>query len=155
MDITAQIPLRVVAHLVGVSLDFQAEFKGLADSILATHAPAGDVDPKLALAGLEIVRDIIQTKRDNPSDDFISNLVQVADDGDTLSIDEVMAFVASLLTAGPDTTAHYLNFAIYTILQNADFIPKIQGDDSMIDIAITEALRLNYFGHSGGVRFAK
>lgn len=155
VDITNEVPLKIVAELVGVPLSFQREFKGLADSIIATYTPTEAPAPALAFEGIKIVRRVIEDRRENPTDDFISVLIQTADeDGDKLTIDEVMAFVASLLTAGPDTTAHYMNFAIYTILKNKEVIAELRENPDLIEFAIAEATRLNYFTHSGGVRFA-
>lgn len=155
VEATNIIPLRIVAALVGVPLDYQREFKGLADSILATYSPTISSDPVLALKGLHIVRKVIEDRRDSPGDDFISVLVQTSEeDGDRLSIDEIMAFVASLLTAGPDTTSQYLNCALQTCLEVPGLARTLQEKPELIPQALTEALRVNYFAHSGGVRFA-
>ena len=154
-DVTRSIPLRVIAALVGVSEDYQREFKGLSDTILATYSPTIQADRVLAHKGLKIVREVIESRRDNPTDDFISVLIQTADeDGDRLNIDEVMAFVASLLTAGPDTTAHFLNFTLQTCLTEPGLKEQLNADPALIPKAVTEAARVNYFAHSGGVRFA-
>ena len=150
-----KIPLRIIAALVGVPETYQRQFKGLADSILATYDPAIETDRALAHHGLQIVREVIESRRDTPTDDFISALIQTADeDGDRLSIDEVMAFVASLLTAGPDTTAHFLNFTLQTCLTEPGLKEALSADPGLIPNAITEASRVNYFAHSGGIRFA-
>lgn len=155
-EITAEIPLKITSELVGVSSSYRNEFKGLADAIMATYAPEGNIDYQLAKSGIETVKAVILARRENPRDDFISVLVQTADeDGDRLSIEEVMAFVASLMTAGPDTTQHFLNFAIQTFITHPEVIPRINKNPEIIDDAITEALRMNYFSHSGGVRFAR
>lgn len=155
-DITAEIPLKITSELVGVDTSYRKEFKGLADAIMATYAPEGDINYSLAKSGIDTVKAVILDRRENPRDDFISVLVQTADeDGDRLSIEEVMAFVASLMTAGPDTTQHFLNFAIQTFITHPDVIPQINENPQIIDDAITEALRMNYFSHSGGVRFAR
>jgi hypothetical protein len=68
-------PLRVIAALVGVAPNYQREFKGLADSILATYTPTINADRVLAHKGLQIVREVIESRRDNPTDDFISVLI--------------------------------------------------------------------------------
>ncbi|HEY9034453.1 MAG TPA: cytochrome P450 [Pseudomonadales bacterium] len=154
-EVIHAIPLRVIAALVGVPETYQREFKGLADSILATYSPTIDSDRALAQQGLQIVREVIESRRDKPTDDFISVLIQTADeDGDRLSIDEVMAFVASLLTAGPDTTAHFLNFTLQTCLAEPGLKEALIADPGLIPNAVSEASRVNYFAHSGGVRFA-
>lgn len=155
VDIIKSVPLKAIAELAGVEISYSRQFKGLADSILATYSPAPESDPALAIEGIHIVRKVIEERRENPQDDFISVLVATADeDGDRLSIDEVMAFVASLLTAGPDTTAYYLIHVVYTLLQHQDVVQQLIAQPELIDNAITEATRLSYFAHSGGIRFA-
>ncbi|CAA0125613.1 Epothilone C/D epoxidase [BD1-7 clade bacterium] len=156
VEVSKEVPLKIIAELVGVPTNFQREFKGLAEAILATYMPTEAPDPALAFEGIRIVKSVIQDRRDNPRDDFISTLIQTADeDGDRLSIDEVMAFVASLLTAGPDTTTHFINSVIYTIVQHPEVIAELKADPSLIDNTVTESNRVNYFAHSGGIRFAK
>ena len=99
---------------------------------------------------------VIEDRRENPGDDFISVLIATADeDNDRLSIEEVMAFVASLLAAGPDTTWHYLNSTLHTLLSMPEVVARLQQQTDRIPDAITEAQRYDYFAHSGGVRFAR
>ena len=156
IDITQDIPLNIIAGIVGVEPAYHKEFKGLGDSILATYNPAHPSDPALAEAGIKLTRALIEDRRQNPTDDFISVLVQTADeDGDKLSVDEVMAFVASILTAGPDTTQHYLNQTIRTLLLHPETYQTVRQQPALIPQAITECQRINYFAHSGGIRFAK
>lgn len=156
VEITEQVPLTIIARLVGVPLNYQPQFKGLADAIMATYMPTQAPDPAVAMEGVHIVREVIEARRDNPGDDFISVLIATADeDNDRLSIEEVMAFVASLLAAGPDTTWHYLNTTMETLLKHPEAITRLRQEPARIPDAITEAQRYNYFAHSGGVRFAR
>ena len=54
----------------------------------------------------------------DPGDDLISRLVEAADEGDRLSEDEVVAFVALLLVAGHETTANMLGNGLVALWRN-------------------------------------
>lgn len=154
VQVTQHIPLVVMGRLVGISPDDFPKFKGLSDSIMATYSTS-ETDPKLALEGIEILKGIIASRQQNPNGDFISQLLQKSEeDGDALSLDEVMAFIGSLLAAGADTTRHFLNANTLVFLREQGTLQLLKDQPELVPDAVSEAARVNSFSHSGGVRFA-
>lgn len=155
-DLAGQVPLTVISEILSIPASEYSKFEGLSNAILASYMPRDNVNIDLANAGLQLLRELIEKRREKPEEDFVSDLVQAADDdGEQLSIHEVMAFIGSLVVAAPDTTRDYINAAIYEIWQRPQVLSRLQTDPQLIVPAINESQRMRYMAHSGMVRFAK
>ena len=98
----------------------------------------------------------IRRRRADPTlaegDDILSLLLRTTtEEGDLLSDKEVRDQLVTLLIAGHETTATTLAWAVELLLQNPQALEKVRqsirdshtgGDDSYIDAAISETLRL-------------
>jgi cytochrome P450 len=175
--------LLALAKYIGVPPDFQNEFEGLSLSILSNYDPTLKFDIDLAMAGLSMIKGLIEEKKNDAQSlitdyenmnntefsldeyvadktkDFLTSLmikVIKSDEGQKITEAEALSLVASALAAGADTTLHHINWAISNILKNPQVIPEILADDSkkLLDNAVVEAFRWDNLAHSGSVRFA-
>jgi cytochrome P450 len=85
----------------------------------------------------------ILERREQPTDDFLSEIVevQVARDGE-LDMPYLLAEVANLFAAGNATTAHMLASAMLLLLQHPAELERIREDRSLIPTMLEEAMRL-------------
>jgi cytochrome P450 len=98
------LPAMVIAELVGIPEGDRSQFIKWADDAITAAGPDSSgyaqSDPELR----EYVLSIIDQRRKSPGEDLLSQLIQVHDGEDRLSIDELVALVRQLIIAGTDTT---------------------------------------------------
>lgn len=89
------------------------------------------------------MKDLIAAKRQQPQDGFISQLVQLEANGDTLDEQELMAMVGLLIFAGHETTSNLISIGTLMLLNHPHQLAALQADPSRIPAAVEELLRFN------------
>ncbi len=69
---------------------------------------------------IDYVRDLVAFRRSTPQQDLITELVQVADEGDRLTEDEIVSTVIVLLNAGHEATVNTLGNGMRALLTHPD-----------------------------------
>jgi cytochrome P450 len=88
-----------------------------------------------------------------PTEDLLSDLVHVSDEGDRLSEDELVSMAFLLLFAGHETTVHLLGNAVYQLLTNPKQQELLRGDPGLLPGAVEEFLRIASPIHIATLRF--
>jgi len=83
---------------------------------------------------------IAADRRAHPKDDLISVLAQ-AEEGDALSIGELLSFVALLLIAGNETTTNLIGNGVKALLAHPDQLDRVMADPSLVPALVDEVLR--------------
>jgi cytochrome P450 len=150
MDLVEQfnyeLPFNVIAHILGVpSTDFP-EVKRLAWDF----ARAGEkvVTPDVAQRGdaaargfIELFEDLAEQRRRRPTDDLITSLVQVEEDGDRLSRTELVANCILLMQAGHETTQDLLGNAMVALFRDPAQLARLRDHPELMSPAVEEFLR--------------
>ncbi len=102
---------------------------------------AAEQQRRLHLA--EYFRVEIEERRDHPTDDFLTEIVQaqVARDGE-LDLPYLLAEVANLFAAGNATTAHMLASTVLLLVQHPGELERVRADRSLISPLLEESMRL-------------
>src|SRR5581483_1936717 len=87
------------------------------------------------------IAQLIAEKRHHPQNDLISQLVQIEEEGDTLSEPELLSMVGLLMVAGHETTSNLIGSGMLALLDHADKLEMLKPDLSLIPQAIEELLR--------------
>jgi len=87
--------------------------------------------------------DHLQSLREHPGDDLMSQLIQVADEGALLDETELQATAGLVLAAGFETTVNLLGNGIRLLLNSPDQLAKLAADPSLWPNAVEEILRLD------------
>ena len=146
----AEIPPTVVTQLLGVSASESAVFRAWA--IEAHHlgfSPPTLSDEELLRLSREMVnfdrflRQQIAERRESPRDDLISYFVHATgDEGEPQLTDpELIGVIASMVTAGSDTTSTLIGHAIYVLLTQPEIRRDVEADRSLVKNLIEETLR--------------
>ncbi len=85
----------------------------------------------------------IAARRARPRDDLLSDLVAVADDGDRLTPDELVATLVLILIAGHETTANLIGNAVVALDDEPAARERLAQDPGVADTAVEEMLRLD------------
>ncbi|MEU0396620.1 cytochrome P450 [Streptomyces sp. NPDC006208] len=151
------LPIMVICKLLGVPAEDRDRFRGYVDGFLSvTKMPPEEVG-KCRQNLWKYLGDLIESKRENPGDDLVSELIRVRDDEDDsrLNEHELHFWTQGLLIAGYVTTASQIGTGTAVLLHHPEFVRAIQADWSLVPSTVEELLRTQIMGSSvGTMRYA-
>jgi cytochrome P450 len=147
------LPVRVIAEVMGVGQERHAQLKAWSDERTYLVAQRGDarspehaqrIQEARAANGrlLDYFVEEGRTRRAEPVDDLISDLVRANDGDDALTEAEVAAVCALLLTAGNVTTTNLLGNLLGVLANDPALYARLRSDRTLVGQAVEEALRL-------------
>lgn len=87
------------------------------------------------------IHDLLDMRRENPGDDFPSDLLRLQSEGADISGEEIAGVLYSTLFAGHETTSTFMGNYVMTMMHNRDAWEAIKADHSLIPNAVDEMLR--------------
>jgi cytochrome P450 len=87
------------------------------------------------------LEEIIEHRRREPQDDLITLLVQAEEEGDRLTVDEMVVMVIAVLVGGNNSTAHLLGNAIVTLARYPEQRERLRQNPELARTAVEEVLR--------------
>lgn len=140
------IPFAVISRMLGIPETDHARIRELSGLLVRTLEPIGDPDLLAAInrARLEmqdIVRGLIDDKRERPGEDLLTALIAAEQDGDRLSDEELVAQVVLLYVAGHETTVNLIGNGTLALLNAPDELKKLRESPQVAANAIEEMLR--------------
>ncbi|OBH10556.1 hypothetical protein A5695_21775 [Mycobacterium sp. E1747] len=142
-DVTRPFPLLVIADMLGVPREDQAQLLRWSDAITSLQG-AADAGGALATAVEEMgtyLTNYIGARRADPGDDLISRLIKTEVDGVSLTDTEVLVSFAELMVAGNETTRSTLAAAILLLIEHPDQLSELRANPELADNAAEEVLR--------------
>lgn len=137
-------PVHVITELVGVPPKDRARFQRWVHAIVLSPNLFNMVRIVPALwKFMRYVRQLSDEKRTNPGEDLLSELVQIEDEGDHLSKDELVAMVFLLLIAGHETTVSLIANGTLALLTHPEELEKLRMEPELIGSAVEEMLRFD------------
>ena len=141
VDYAQHIPVRVIAHMLGVPEDDGDRFRHWIHLILEV----GISDESVILPALQEMSMYfgaeIQKRAGNPGDDLISFLMKARIDGQPLTPPHIIGSLRLLLIAGIDTTWSAIGASLWHLATHAEDRRRLAADDSLMPTAIEEFLR--------------
>ena len=132
------IPALTICELLGVDPEDRDEFQRLATGrfdLMGGMAPSfGAMNESMSYFDR-----IVKKQRENPGDDLLGMIVQ--EHGDTVDDRELTEMADGLLTGGLETTASTLALGIVVLLQDREWLRRVQEDDEAVKKFVDEALR--------------
>lgn len=145
-EIAAQIPARIIAEILGIP---RSDLPVFMQWISDTAASLGFIDPNQReqienslVAFNTYVGDLLDQRRANPQDDFLTDYVRATASEGELSEREIRTQVLGLILAGSDTTRGSLCLTLAHLLQHPDQWRAFCADpDGMKKGVVAEGLR--------------
>jgi cytochrome P450 len=142
-DLVAQftftLPLRVIAHVIGIPIADYDRFHRLGLAVLSiADRPMEAVAAANEL--VDVLRPILQQRRRTPADDLLSILLHAEVEG-RLTEEEVLSFLRLLLPAGAETTYRLIGSLLYGLLAHPEQLADVVAERALLDAAIEETLR--------------
>nr|QLG04877.1 PulP [Streptomyces sp.] len=146
----APLPIAVICELLGVPLIDQDRFRGWVAAQLS-----GDPErlAEAAPALLGYLDELVASKRTNPSEDLLTDLVHASDGDDKLSAQELVSMAFLLLVAGHETTVNLIGNGVLALLRHPDQLAALRADRSLLPGAIEEFLRYEGPVNTASLRF--
>lgn len=133
-------PVHVIAGMLGMPEKDIPVFHGLTvDLISVAFDWERGLEASRKLA--EYLTPIIESRRKDPGDDLISQLVLGEIDGQSLDNEHVLGFLRLLLPAGAETTYRSSSNLLFGLLTHPDQMKALDSDRSLMLQTIEEGLR--------------
>lgn len=141
------MPVSVISEMMGVPEALHGKFADWSRAIaLFRGSPNRTVEYAQAaqdalLHLTEYFRKTVAERKRNKGTDLISLLIDIEEEGEALTEEEVYAQCIALLFAGHETTRNLIGNGMYTLLKNPDQTAELRNEPEMIRSAVEELLR--------------
>lgn len=146
-QLTRPLPAIVIAEMLGVpEADYERFHAWSADLLALTRITRPELMRRSARATVEMdayFAELVKKKKSDPGQDLISELIQLEEEGDSLSLDELYSLCVLLLVAGHETTTRLLGSGMLLLLQHPEQLALVREQPELIDNAIDEMLRFH------------
>jgi cholest-4-en-3-one 26-monooxygenase len=144
-DLSAELPLQVIAELLGVPQDDRHRMFEWSNRMVGNEDPEyqGKADEAMQ-AAMELyayAAELFGTKRVDPHADLMSALTTVEVEGERLSEMELELFFLLLTVAGNETTRNLMSGAMYAFFEHPDQWQRLLEDRRLLPNAVEEMLR--------------
>lgn len=141
------VPVRIISELLGVPQELHDTFVGWSRAIAVFRGnPNRTVEQARAaqdalFALTDFFRKTVAERRRNKGNDLISLLIDIEEEGEVLTEEELYAQCIALLFAGHETTRNLIGNGIYTLLRHPKETAELREDPAIIRSAVEEILR--------------
>lgn len=141
------LPVRIILEMLGIPQQLHATFVDWSRAIAVfrgspdrtvEHARAAQ-DALIALT--DFFRKTVAERRRNKGNDLISLLIDIEEEGEVLTEEELYAQCTALLFAGHETTRNLIGNGMYTLLRHPREAAELRDNPEMIRSAVEELLR--------------
>ena len=139
-DYAQQIPVRVIAHILGVSPDLSDTFTGWVRDVLE-FADDAERRQRGAEGLLYYFVGQLEERRANPGDDLLSELLTTEVDGKPVDDGIVLGMAALALIAGVDTTWSAIGSSLWHLAAHPEDRKRLVAEPELMPTAIEELLR--------------
>ena len=135
--------------MLGLPVADRDQFKAWSDDIAAslTSLAAPDIGERIAGANRSqremagYFARLVEERRRSPRDDLLSGLVAAEEQGDKLSLDELLATCILLLAAGHETTTNLIGNGLLALLRHPEQLEVLRDNSALAPLAVEELLR--------------
>jgi cytochrome P450 len=141
VDYAQEIPVRVIAHMLGIPESEGAQFRKWIHEVLEL----GITDSAVLMRATEEMSTyfakIVEQRRAAPGDDLVSYLIGATIDGAPLAEQHVLGTLRLLLIAGIDTTWSAIGSCLWHLAQYPVDRRRLAAEPALIPSAVEEFLR--------------
>ena len=147
-DLAFPLPVSVIALMLGVPPDRHADFKRWSEALANLSEPPGVatfddlIQTNQAMVEFsDYFRVLVDEKRRAPGEVLLSALISAEEQGERLSLDDVIANAVLLLFAGHETAVNLIANGVYCLLRHPEQLALLRRNPDGIKGAVEEFLR--------------
>jgi cytochrome P450 len=140
-DYAQHIPVRIIAHMLGIPESDEARFTDWAVRIFQEGAEDPDITRTAILEILDYFGQEVDRRREERSDDLISFLLDADLNGGPLTDKHILATCFLLVMAGIDTTWSSIGASLWHLATNPDDRDRLVAEPDLMPTAVEEFLR--------------
>ena len=146
-EIAHPLPVRVIAEMLGLSGSGQEQLVQWSDAIATFMGnPRRTLEQvqcaqQAVVALMEFFRGVVGERRRQRGGDLISLLLDIEEDGEVLTEEELYAQCVMLLFGGHETTRNLIGNGMQVLLQHPEELSRLRDHPEMIRSAVEELLR--------------
>ncbi|HEV2088444.1 MAG TPA: cytochrome P450 [Cryptosporangiaceae bacterium] len=142
------LPVNVIAEMLGVPESDRHLLRPWSAAICGMYElnPSAEAERAAVRASVDFsayLRGLAAERRANPGDDLISALTQVADDGDRLTVDELVGTCVLLLNAGHEATVNVTGNGWWSLLRYPAELDRLRTGQVGLATAVEELMRFD------------
>jgi cytochrome P450 len=141
------MPVRIICEMLGIPQELNETFVNWSRAIaLFRGSPDRNIEQaKAAQDALieltEFFRRTVAERKKNKGNDLISLLIDIEEEGEVLTEEELYAQCIALLFAGHETTRNLIGNGMYTLLKHPQETAELRENPDMIRTTVEELLR--------------
>jgi cytochrome P450 len=141
------MPVRIILELLGLPVEMHNSFVGWSRDVASFR---GNPQPTVEQAEaaqraliqlMEFFKKTVAERRRNKGNDLISLLIDIEEQGEVLTEEELFAQCTALLFAGHETTRNLIGNGMYSLLKHPNETQELRENPDMIRSAVEELLR--------------
>ncbi|MGY4969547.1 cytochrome P450 family protein [Streptomyces nigrescens] len=140
-DLAVPLPVAVICQMLGVPETDGPRVRRWSSDLFAAGQPQQIDAASHALAGY--MSELIATKREQPDNSLLHELITVRDGTDQLSESELVSLAVILLVAGHETTTNLIGNATLALLQQPEAAARLRAEPELLKTALDELLRFD------------
>tara|TARA_B100000029_G_scaffold491554_1_gene551829 strand:+ start:5341 stop:6585 length:1245 start_codon:yes stop_codon:yes gene_type:complete len=146
-EFAVPIPCTIIADQLGVSREYLPKLKAWSDAMLLPASMMATTEEMEEAALLEVeaqhyFAEVFEEKRHNPTDDIISELVNLDFEGARKLTDpELQDLMHQLLTGGNETTTSSISHGMWLLIQHPEQMKKLLNNLELVPNFVEETLR--------------
>ena len=140
VDYAQQIPVRVIAHILGVPESMSETFTGWVRDTLE-FAYDEERRRRGVIGIVQFFVEALKERHDNPGDDLISELLMTDVDGEKIDEGVILGMCGLLLIAGVDTTWSSIGSSLWHIASHPQDRQRLVNEPDLMPTAVEEVLR--------------
>lgn len=135
------IPCSVVCEVLGVGEERSEDFMTWTKAIFSSYEPDTPPDYAKISQMFDYLDEELESRRQNPREDALTDFVTAEYQGDKLSNDECLMWSWMLLAGGQDTTTDLIVTGLRALLEHPDQWQRLVNDPDLVPTAVEELLR--------------
>jgi len=145
-DFAFPLPVTVIAEMLGVPPEDRQIIKGFSKRLTDGLEPGFDVG-RITRANSAVqefedyLRPLVEERRKHAQNDLISALVAAEEQGDKLTLDELLGNCVLMLVAGHETTVNLIGNSVLALLNHPDQMELLKAQPELCVTAVNEFLR--------------
>jgi len=140
-------PVRIILELLGLPQELHEAFTGWSRDVARFRGtPTPTVEhartaQKALIQLMDFFKETVAERRLKKGNDLISLLIDIEEQGEVLTEDELYAQCTALLFAGHETTRNLIGSGMYSLLQHPEETEELRQNPEIIRSAVEELLR--------------